>query len=169
MRPKHLPITGASVQSGVVPSGAGPIGAESSARLRDALATVGMSLEGAADALGVSASRVQAKTDPARADAPVTYADVLRLARSRGKGREVARILHADLGAELEDDSAIPGAMALPMLGMQFTVSALDVGNALQAFCRQPSEGARVMALRAIGSVSRVLATLRAMLANQRQ
>ena len=50
------------------------------------------------------------------------------------------------------------------MLGMQFTVSALDVGNALQAFCARPSEGARVVALKAVGSALRVLTTLHAVL-----
>jgi hypothetical protein len=158
VRAKHLPITGAPV------TGPHAQGVESSQRLRDALVTVGLSLEGAAEALGCSATRVQAKSDPRRSDAPVTYADLLKLAHAGGKAREAARLLHEHLGAALDETRAVPSATALPMLAMQFTVSALDVGNALQRFCATPTEGARVIALKAVGSALRVLTTLHAML-----
>ena len=162
VRPKHLPLTGTLGQCGSV------VGEEASRRFRDALTSVGLTLCGAALALECSETRVQAKTDPRRTDAPVTYADLLRLARAGGKGREVARLLHADLGAELESEGALPMADALPMLALQWSVQAGHVAQALAAFCAGPSEPARLAGLRAIGSATKVLGTLRAMLADQR-
>jgi hypothetical protein len=163
VRPKTLPLTGAAGQRDQA-----IIGAEASARFRDAMTVVGLSQEAAALALACSPSRVQAKADPGRNDAPVTYADLLRLARAGGKAREVVRVLHADLGAELEDRGPLPLASSLPLLGMQWSAQAANVSTALADFCASPGEQARGAALRAIGSASGAMQVLRGMLANQR-
>jgi hypothetical protein len=165
VRPKHLAITGADVQPE-----AGVMLAAPSISLRDALTTVGLSFESAAVALGCSASRVQAKCDPKRIEAPVTWADVIWLARAGGKARDAAQILHAELGAAIEDSAqhqALQLTM-LPMAGMQFAASAMEVGATVQAFVGSPSKQARTAALRAIGSAWRSLTTLHAALGAQR-
>jgi hypothetical protein len=162
VRAKPISITGAGGQYG-----GGGVTGEASSKLRDALATVGLSLEGAAIALECSPSRVQAKTDPRRSDVPVTYADMMRLARAGGKAREVARILHEDLGSDLEENGPLPLADGLPMLALQWSVQAGQVAQALAGFCAGANEQSRVAALRSIGSANKVLGIVRSMLARQ--
>jgi hypothetical protein len=157
VRPKALPNTVRHVQRAIPDV---EESTEASLRLRDALTTAGLSYETAADVLGVSTSRVQAKCSPEKVSAPLTWADVLKLARAGGKAREVARILHAELGAAIEDEHVPCNPAALPLVGMQFSTSAMAVGNVLTNLMATPTEQVRRNALVAIGSAWRVLVVL---------
>jgi hypothetical protein len=124
VRAKHVPLTGAQVQEV-------DVGAMASEMVDTAFAVVGLSHASVAMVLGVSKSRVTAKLDPKRSDAPWTWPDHLRLILAGGKAKQAA-LLVVDRVQELfeQDPQPLPPPSARTFLELQLEEAELEVRTA---------------------------------------